>query len=636
MPNLSWYAKAAMVKLGLVGTPGPCAQQAEVKVPLQAPRAMTATMEGYDPDEAFRAIALEPVQNPVHAALAEAMKSDGKVRIVEAQLYLGRLGQDQRRADPDALRETAVLVADFDPAPYKLTTIRGHEKVVEALRAAQEEIEKNHPARVLALEAERNRIERILREDDLFDGVTAMGPRLQYDPNQYTEYTPLYGGEYNRQLYIYDTLTMHARAFEAWNHNPIAKRIVNMLVQYTLGRRVKAVSKKDEVLKAWNAFARKNRIYAKLAKFWAREYLIFGELFLDKTKWVTIDPSSIWDIITDTSDVNDVFYYHQQYTSAYQMFSGIAVPGVPGSADTKPIEYIIRQIPADQVLHLKGECVSNEKRGRSKLFPILGWLKRIKDLYNAEVIGAWMRACFIWDDTIDGGPGDIQAHIAAYSNMPVAGTLFAHNKAIERKVLAPQSSGAGAGAGATVANEVLAFIATAIGIPKENFNIISASGGNRATALVGSEPFTKVIEELQAEMEDLLIRLAEIACTEAGVEYEEGDIEFIFPSVTKDTTSETMKNIALGQEMGWWSQETAAAMGAAEMNITSYDYDEEQEKLKAEREQKLVDAAGTLPPVNGGFGGVKGGGAPQDDGEQPESPIHGQGKVKLKKSMGAL
>lgn len=635
--RLAW---ARLLKgLGL-GAPGPLAA-APAQPQRERPAADAAIPSGYAPDAEQEELSTRAVPSPGAELVARALR--GEVRVKEAQLCLMRLGADGRLADQGSLRETARLEAEngrrFDDAPYKLEAVRGHDAFVARMRAAEAEIGVAHPERLRALEAARASVGRVLRETGFFDdvGPSGVGPLLQYDANQYTEYTPLWGGEYNRQLYSYDTLLMHARAFEAWNHNPAAKRAVNLLAQYTLSRRVKASSKKDAVLDAWGKFERRWQVYSNMSKFWIRERLIFGELFLHLPTMRTLDPSSIWEIVTDLEDMSRVYYYQQMYSTAYQMYPGIAVPGVPGSGQTKAVEYVIRQIPWDQVLHVKGECVSNEKRGRSILFPILGWLKRIKDLYNAEVIGAWMRACFIWDDTIDGGPADIAAHLSAYSQMPLAGTMFAHNKAIERKVLAPQTASSGAGAGATVANEILAFIATSVGIPKEHFNLVAQGGGTRANALVSSEPFTKVIEELQAEFEDLLKKLAAIACAEAGVDYEDGDIEFIFPSVTKDTTTETVTNIAKGQQFGWWSQETAAAMGAAELNITGYDYDEEQATIKEEKEQALMDAATTLPPRDGQLGPTSGGGEPQA--QQPGaqgSDIHGQQKADLVKGQRKL
>src|SRR5207302_11013104 len=97
------------------------------------------------------------------------------------------------------------------------------------------------------------------------------------------------------------------------------------------------------------------------------------------------------------------------------------------------VRYIIRQIPAGEILHTKINVTSGEKRGRSDLFPILGWLKRLKDFYTAETIRAQAAAAYVWDDLVKGGPADIAAHVGFLkNNPPQAGEVFIHNEAIER------------------------------------------------------------------------------------------------------------------------------------------------------------------------------------------------------------
>ncbi len=206
---------------------------------------------------------------------------------------------------------------------------------------------------------------------------------------------------------------MHTLAFFTWNHNPIAKRIIDLLAQYTFGRRFKVSIKDARKKKCWEDFDRKYAIRENVSKFWIREYCIYGEIMLNTDTWQLIDPSTVWDIITDPDDIKNVYYYYQSYPTAYQMFTGFKVKGAPGSEKVPGQEYIIRELPAYKVLHHRGNCVSNEKRGRSLLFPILGWLKRIRDLYNAIVIRQWLLSCFIWDDTVKGSAAEIATHAAA-------------------------------------------------------------------------------------------------------------------------------------------------------------------------------------------------------------------------------
>lgn len=582
---------------------------------------------GYDPDKEFESLSTKAVKNPViqfHEALAK-----GHVSVREAWIFEGRFDERGKLIEDKAhLNHLGIVV------PYRIRYVEGqqYKHAIESVKGAFESLSGRRERLENAKEKHLEAVKQLQKQGMLEDGFNTDVISRTYDVNQYTEYTPLYGGPFNKQLYIYDYLSMHAKAFEARNHNPIAKRIIDVLSQYSFGRRFKVRIKNARKKKVWDEFDNLNKIVHKLSEFWVREYLTYGELMVDKKMWQSIDPSTVWDIITDPDDISKVYYYYQSYSTAYQTFTGYSVRGEPGAKNQAPVEYIIRQMPANQVLHIKGNVVSQEKRGRSILFPILGWLKRIKDFYNARVIRAQLEASFIWDDTVDGNAGDVAAHAATYSSMPLPASIFVHNKAVERKPMpAIESQGRG-GQGGGISDDLLAFIATAVGIPKEFFNVSGAGSGNRATALVGAEPFEKVVEDLQAKFENLLLNIAEDVFIEAGVGYEKGDVEFTFPSVTKDTTSETIKNVATGETQGYITHQMAAEMYAAEMNITTYDYEEVQDQIKVDRENGIDPM---MPPL-GRFGTP--GAVPGEDGAVPDnaSPLKGQPKLNLKNQMNRL
>ena len=578
---------------------------------------------GYDPDQEFETLATQPVKNPVLRFHEDLEK--GTVAVKEAWMFEGKFDERGKLIEnKEHLAHLGIAV------PYRVRYVEGAQYKA-ALAEAQREI-KAIPGKKQRLEEAKKKhlaaVESLKKQGLLEDGFNTDTITRTYDVNQYTEYTPLYSGPFNKQLYIYDYLSMHAKAFESRNHNPIAKRIVDVLSQYAFGRRFQVRIKNERKKKVWDEFDSTYKIVHKLSEFWIKEYLTYGELMIDTKMWQSIDPSTVWDIITDPDDISKVYYYYQSYSTAYQTFTGYKVTGEPGSAKQAPVQYIIRQLPAHQVLHIKGNVVSQEKRGRSILFPILGWLKRIKDYYNAKVIRAQLESSFIWDDTVDGNAGDVAAHAATYSSMPLPASIFVHNKAVERKPMAAIES-ASRGAGGGISDDLLAFIATAVGIPKEFFNVVGAGSGNRATALVGSEPFEKVIEDLQAKFENLLLSMAEDVFVQAGVGYEKGDVEFTFPSVTKDTTSETIKNIGTGETMGYVDHQMASEMFAAEMNITTYNYDEVQASIAKDRENGIDP----FMPPSGRFGG-----APSEPEEEPEtgSLIHGEKKADLKKQLNRL
>ena len=407
--------------------------------------------------------------------------------------------------------------------------------------------------------------------------------------------------------------------------------------QYTLGRRFdwhlnpksKDFNKKQQ---AWEKFAADINLRQRLSKYWIREKLIFGELFLNQKNWQSLHPATIWEIVTEPTDISNVYYYWRSFPTQYQMYSGYKVSGAPGAQDVPSMRYVIEQIPYTQLVHLKGNCTSFEKRGRPKLFPVLGWLKRVKDLYQAQITRAQMQSDYAWDVMVDGGPSDVASFQSGNSCIPRGtGSTFIHNKSVTRTAMPMATGGSGRGGDQTVDN-VLAFIATSCGFPKDFFNVISSGGGSRATALVGAEPFTKVIEDEQADWEFLLReKMFPEVMRAAGLEAEEDDIEFVFPSVTKDTTSEAISNIQIGKAEGLISNETAGQMYSQEMSITTYDYEEQQQQIKNEQVRgDVLSVGGGLPSPGQAPGSDDGS---NGDGSIGDSPTHGQGKQDLEDDL---
>lgn len=638
---------------------GALSREAQDKINEARIKIIAATTQDYDgyveklmapaPSAAYLLMAAvesgEPVQLP-------GMKEAAKVEISRARLFEARF-DDSGRVMPSR------LVQESDGArPWRVVEVVGTEEVKKKvaaslaaqsaisaaapkardvksaeLKAARAEYEKKLAEVAVLPKKDRELAEAMLREDFVDTGGLIDGITTHYDRSQFTEFAPLFGNQFFKQQYFHDMLQTFAYAYEAWNHNPVAKRIVNILKQYVIGRGVKLSTRNDEIQNAWDDFDEEFGLLRHL-RLWMVERIIYGELMLDKTNWHTIDPSSIWEIVHVPEDVEQQLYYFQAFLSDYQMFVGYKVPGAPGSEKVPTVKFQINQIPAEQVLHLRGECVSNEKRGRSVLFPILGWLKRYKDLMTAEVIQKQLQACFIWDDTITGDDADVLAHASQYAGMPVPGSVFAHNDRVKRTAVEVSKGGNSSGGG-MIGEAILAFIATAIGLPKEFLNVVGQGGGSRATALVGSEPFTKVVDELQTEFNLLLHEIAKTELPRRGVMYDKSQIEFVFPSVTKDTATEVIKNIMNGEAQGYISQRTAGVMFGAEMSISNYDFDREQLTIKKDKSQGL-DLLGPMPPPPGrtgaGAGAPPDGAQPQDDG----SDIHGDGKVDLKQQLSTI
>jgi hypothetical protein len=844
-------------------------------------------------------------------AVSEAMRAieSGKAIVEDAILFSGRFDTNGRM-----LRESKA-----GQKPYKLIRAHGQTEYKDALESSRKQWAAL-PARIAeaigrrakvrkAIEAIQQKSDRLRFREDDFMSNSDLGSIMSADPNQYTEYTPYFSGPFYKQQY-WDYFKGHARAYELYNHSPIAHRIVDLLVQYSMGRGFKTECK-DEILNSlWKVFQQKNKITFKMRKFWAKEYLIYGENFIDVLRWVSIDPSTIYDIVCEGYGeyIDDVLYYQQMFqclhgdtrialldgttptirelaerggeywvysydketgrivpgkavktwkqqgqkrcvkvtldsgesviasydhpfltrdgryvwaenlksgdslmplyrkqgyervwqpktgwelthhmvagepprghavhhknhrltdnspgnletlthnehlkhhaarlcmaesswcfkapgrgsewrkkqglaarvrwardpegrkaisdrakaqwaspemrakmsagisrsknrkaleaeakasavvnhkvasveaagmhdvydltvdnhhnfalacgvfthNTATQMYAGLAVPNVAKQQDSKLGRYIIRQIPYDHVIHIKTGVVSVEKRGRSVLYPVLTYLKRLRDALDAQVLGEQLRAAFVFDDTVEGSDTDVAAHGAKYAYIPVSPSIFVHNAAVKRETMAPMQ-GVTASA-SNVVQELISIIATSAGIPKEHMNSALAGGSNRATAVVGSEPFTKVIEDLQEDFSDLMHRIIERFCADNSIPYDSEQWSITFPSVVKDSLTDRLKNIAFCEANGWLSSRTCATMAATEMDRDDYDYDEEM-KLSAQDGRKKL-AMGVIPPApqvpNGRFGGASP--VVDDEEEGGDNPIHGKGKKDLLRS----
>lgn len=606
----------------------------------------------YEPDdvvESFR----NPVMNPV-VAFHEALFANGnkdkcrkdnpyrgkKVSVSEAYLFCGQVDEHGKLLRDPKIREA---IGSNWPLDHKIMYVQGNDEYKKAANTAYME-HQVLPKVARESRAMREKIMSNLKEDGFFDG-DEFGGVGGYDPNQYSEFAPLMGGPFYRQLYMYDFLKQIAYAFEAVNHNPLAKAIIEILVDYSLGRGFDMKIKDPQMAAAWSAFDEKYKITTNVRTTWGKEAETYGDFLLDTDIWKSVDPSTIWDIITDAEDIDDEYYYYQSYPTAYQMFTGFKVPQEPGSENAKASDYIVRQIPAIKMLHMKLNCMSNEKRGRSSIFSVLGWLKRVKDLYNAQVIREWLYSCFMWDVEINGSQSDINNYMAANNELPLPGSRHVHNAQVKMTPLPALETANKGGTG--MGEELISFIAVALRIPTQFLNVVAKSGGgagSRAGALTAAEPFTKKVEGIQARWESFLKDIFVKAMGQNGIQAKRSDVEVLFPSVSKDATADILKNLQLCEMQGWLDNQTAAEMAAKELNITEYNYRDVQA-----RKQKLARAGiggidPTAPPSRFGNGnpqqpGAEGGegGSVSPGGANPGgSEIHGTGAQNLKKQLTTL
>lgn len=429
---------------------------------------------------------------------------------------------------------------------------------------------------------------------------------LDYSSNKVgSDYTPLLGGPFNKQLYLYDYLKMHSTAFQTYNHDPIAKAAIHIIRDFVIGRGWRVDTNNKTANALWQAFEEANGLRNMMDQF-CMELSIYGEQMIwwlpkGQTKIGyqlspeqmpatavlprvrLIDPSVIWEIVTYPEDITRVLYYQWVAPTQYQIYTGMdnGKP-VPGT------KFIFQQIPAEQVDHYKINSVSNEKRGRSDLFPVLGYLKRLRDSVNYSIIGLQKTTAWSIDTSIEGTQGDIDAYIKSQADLgtiPPPGSEFVHSKKVERKYMS--NEGAAKGQSSTAFDWTFSMICAGLGIPINYFGTHLSGGQTRASAVVATEPVAKKFEARRGIIEQALQKMAKRLFKEFGLE--DVEIEVSFPELITQDRSAKLKDLAMAEQLGWISKERAAEIAAKELDITKFDYNVEQRKIDQENKSQLLN-----------------------------------------------
>lgn len=445
------------------------------------------------------------------------------------------------------------------------------------------------------------------------------------------QYLPLWPGPVTRQLYWQDYWQMSAKSFEAYNHDPISWRMIHLKAEFALGKGLALKITKsgkggthDQAKQVFEEFWNRNKMGQRLDTI-ARDFCWGGEQFLryfkkgPKLTIRSLDPATIYDLITDPEDIETVFAYHQQFQTAYQLYP--PTQSSPTGAETAPtgptqqgasVRYIIRQILPQEIDHYRANCSSAERRGRSDLFPALGWIKRLRDYLTSHVIQADMLSRICWDLQVAGNQSAIQnARGALFPNgqPPPPGTVFGHNSAMKLEPLVPQQSGRSSpGSGDPILDALVTMISLSGGVPKDWLGF--GLQNTRAGALVATEPASKALDALQKWIEQMLHDCFNRVMTAAGIF--DAQLEVIFPSITDEERKDKLDDIGTMEANGWISKQTAGTIAAKEMGITTYDYDQEQKLIAREfpAAEQEDHPSGLLGP----------------DGEPVKKPKQGDGK----------
>jgi hypothetical protein len=452
------------------------------------------------------------------------------------------------------------------------------------------------------------------------------------------QFLPLIPGPVTRQLYWQSYFEMSAKAFEAYNHDPLTWRGVQLIEQFALGAGLQAKVTKssgtgkgqthDAAQEAWDRFWLVNKMDDRLKKI-ARDIEIMGEQFIryfpepGNPKGLVIrslDPATIYDIVTDPEDFETVFFYHQQFQTPYQLYApeGRAPAGgapAPTGA-TQPgatTRYIIRQIDWREIDHYRINVGASERRGRSSLYPILGWIKRLRDYMTSRVIQADMQSRYAYDLEVKGTPGDvakIKGQMFPGNRPPAPGSVLGHSAAVNLEAINFLQGQGGLGSDQTF-EALVNIIAVGLGIPKEYLGI--QGKGSRAGSLVATEPGAKRFQGAQEQLRLILEGIAKRFFERAG--FNDAEITFTFPSIVTEERTAKLEDLARAEAMGWVSKQTSAQIAAKELDIEDYDFEQEQTLIAGEfpATEMEDDPDGEPDPVTG---------------KKPQRPKQGDGKVR--------
>lgn len=430
-------------------------------------------------------------------------------------------------------------------------------------------------------------------------------------------YAPTIPGPATRQQYWADYWASSAKAYEASTHSGIARRACRAMVQFPLGRGVRWKFEDEAAQDAWEKFYEGNNMRRRLRSI-AYDLAVFGEQFLryfdapagDPRLLIVrqLDPATIYEVVTDQEDLETVYYYHQQFQTRMEYYSPPAGNKAP-EGPTKPgvTRYIIRQIDAAEIDHWKINDVSGEARGRSDLFPVLGDLKRLRDLMTAKVIQSDIGTRVMAVVKAKGTAADIARVVNSMfpgGQPPAPGSIIGLN--METDLQPFEYNTAGIREDFTY-DELIDSISAGTGIARAYLGLSPAtgSGSTQANALTTVEPSVKSFEERQDILDELLHQMSRRVLIAADID-PESPREFIFPQIAKEDSGATLDNLEMAMGNGWIAPKTAAGLAAAELNLSDYDYEEEQEAIA----EAFADAEETdgKDPVTGMDKPAQGGG----------------------------
>ena len=271
----------------------------------------------------------------------------------------------------------------------------------------------------------------------------------------------------------------------------------------------------EDVANQFHRFLRANRRSFRL-KEWGKRAYRDGEAFvwlLPKSAWkrpwpprvVFLRPEEIggkdenadnadmdYGVVTSPDDVFSVLRYNRRAVT---------------STTRRTVDEELPDIPADQVIHTKIDCDTDEKRGNSRFLPLIKPARQISSMLETEILGRKMQASMVIQRKVAGGPNQVRGisdgartGTTNYSSGSVGrekirpGSIITTSPAVEIEFLTPDMNYSDASG---LTRQVLLQLVSATGWP-EYMITGDASQGNLSSTLVQEGPVVKMVESEQA------------------------------------------------------------------------------------------------------------------------------------------
>jgi hypothetical protein len=437
---------------------------------------------------------------------------------------------------------------------------------------------------------------KLLEDDDGFwDGGDYGGGAEGgfYGGNWYRREFLAPGGPAFRQQNISDIFDSCSKQYYAFTHDPVARQGCNIIASFVCGRGINIVAKDPKVQDVVDEFIDRTNFNLRIHKLIV-QLSRDGELFIRKMPlgdgrmaFVSVPPETIWEIVTNGEDPNDVYYYVQRFQTRYQSYVQ-----QPAPASTR-YQMIERYLKADEMIHVKINNDESDVRGHSDIFPALGWLRRMRDYFDALVGKEQSAAAYVWHYKVNGSAADMQriANAAVGGRYPEPGSYFMSNDKVDISAVA-SGTPAPTGSDSTYGG-LLNHIATAFGLSKVYFGLSDKQA--RASALVATEPSAKKFEQRQDTGRFGLINpLFDAVAEEAqahGVIPATANLALkaLMPSIVKADAGNRLALLGQAEAMGAIAHETMANETAGELDLDDYDYGEETKLVEKEIGQPASD-----------------------------------------------